>query len=186
MSYPVLTLATAPEASRPLLEDAQRSFGFIPNLLGVLAHSPAALGAYLGVGQALGQARLTAAEQQIVAIAVSAENACPYCVAAHSLIAGSAKAPSQAIAAARAQGLIADPRLEALRGFATAVVATRGRPGDEDVRRFLAAGFDRGQLLDVLAVVAMKTLSNYTNHLADTPLDAAFASHRWEAPAVAA
>lgn len=186
MTFPVLSTTTAPEAARPLLEGAGQKFGFVPNLLGVLAHSPAALTAYLGISEAVGKARLTPAEQQIVAIAVSAENGCGYCVAAHSAMAGMAKAPAVAVEAARAGKPIGDGRLEALRRFAVAVVATRGHLADEEIRRFLDAGFDRGQVLDVLAIVTMKTLSNYTNHIADTPLDAAFAAQRWEPAGVRA
>lgn len=180
MSFPVHTLATAPEASRPLLEAARQNYGFVPNLLGVLAESPAALGAYLGIAGALDKARLTPAEQQIVAIAVSAENGCTYCVAAHSTVAHMVKAPAAAVDAVRKQLPVPDAKLEALRRFAVAVVRSRGRVGDAELQAFQRAGYDRRQLLDVLALVALKTLSNYTNHIAETPLDEAFAPQRWE------
>jgi uncharacterized peroxidase-related enzyme len=182
MPFPVLDVSSAPALARPLLEGARKKFGFVPNLLGVLASSPAALRAYLSVSDALADSRLTAAEQQIVAIAVSAENGCGYCVAAHSAMAAMAKAPGQAVHAARSGDVATDARLEALRRFATVVVETRGRPETDEVSRFLVAGFDGGQILDVLTIVAMKTLSNYTNHLAETPLDESFAAQRWESP----
>ena len=183
MPFPVLDVSSAPALARPLLEGARKKFGFVPNLLGVLASSPAALRAYLSVSDALADTRLTAPEQQIVAIAVSAENGCGYCVAAHSALAAMAKAPADAVQAARSGEAATDTRLEALRRFASAVVETRGRPGIDEVSRFLAAGFDDGQILDVLTIVAMKTLSNYTNHLAETPLDEPFAAQRWESAA---
>lgn len=181
MPLPVLDPATAPTATHTLLEGAKLKFGFIPNLLGVLANSPAALKAYLSVSEAIEKSSLTAIEQQIVAIAVSAENGCEYCVAAHSAIASMARAPAQAVQATRSRTAIEVPRLDALREFTAAVVETRGRPGEVALSRFLSAGFNSEQLLDVIAIVAMKTLSNYTNHLAETPLDAQFAEHRWEA-----
>lgn len=183
MKFEVHTIASAPEASRPLLEAAGSRYGFVPNLLGVLAESPAALGAYLGIADALSRTRLTPAEREIVTLAVSVENGCVYCVAAHSTVARMVRVPEDAIAAVRAGGSVADPNLEALRRFATAVVATRGRPGDEELRAFHTAGYDSGHVLDVLAIVAMKTLSNYTNHIAATPLDEAFSAERWAAAA---
>lgn len=180
MSFPVHTVATAPEGSRPLLEAARQSYGFVPNLFGVLAESPAALGAYVGIAGALERARLTPAEQQIIAIAVSAENGCTYCVAAHSTVAHMVKAPAAAVDAVRKQLPVPDAKLEALRRFAVAVVRSRGRVGDGELQAFQHAGYDRGHVLDVLALVALKTLSNYVNHIADTPLDAAFLPQRWE------
>lgn len=185
MKFAVHTLTSAPEPSRRLLQAAAARYGFVPNLFGVLAESPAALGAYLGIADALNRTRLTPAEREIVTIAVSVENGCTYCVAAHSAVARMVHLPEEAIVAVRAGGRVADPKLEALRGFATAVVATRGRPGAEELRSFQAAGYDAGHVLDVLAIVAMKTLSNYTNHIAETPLDEAFAPQRWQPSAAA-
>lgn len=183
MKFEVHTLTSAPEASRPLLQAAAARYGFVPNLFRILAESPAALGAYLGIADALNRTRLTPAEREIVTIAVSVENACTYCVAAHSTVARMVQVPEEAIAAVRAGRAVADPKLEALRQFATAVVTTRGRPGTEELRVFQVAGYDSGHVLDVLAIVAMKTLSNYTNHIADTPLDEAFAAEQWAAAA---
>ena len=77
---------------------------------------------------------------------------------------------------------LADPKLEALRAFASAVVQELGWVSEEEVDGFLAAGFEREQVLDVVVGVAYKTLSNYTNHLAGTPLDSAFAAFAWEPP----
>lgn len=186
MSFRVHTRSTAPQGARHLLAAAEQKFGFVPNLLGVLAEAPVALEAYLSVSEALSKSRLTPIEREIATIAVSVENRCEYCVAAHSTIATMVKAGAEVVAEARAGGPIRDLRLEALRRFTQAVVATRGRPDPAELRAFAAAGFDHGHLLEVLAVVAMKTLSNYTNHIAETPLDPAFAPQRWEGSAVTA
>lgn len=183
MKFQVHTTTSAPDDSRPLLQAVASQHGFVPNLFGVLAESPAALGAYLGIADALKRTRLTPVEREIVSLAVSAENGCAYCVAAHSTVARMLRVPQEAIAAVRAGGGVPDPKLEAVRRFAAAVVVTRGRPGAEELQVFQAAGFDRGHMLDVLAIVAMKTLSNYTNHVAETPLDDAFAAERWAAAA---
>lgn len=178
--FPQHTLDSAPEASRPVLAQTQKALGFVPNLYAVLAESPAALNAYAQIGQTLDQhAALSAVERNIAAIAMSRENSCAYCVAAHSTLAKMAKASEQAIAAARAGTTIDDRRLEGVRRTAAALVQARGLLDEAQVRAFYAAGFERQHLLDLVTVAALKTLSNYTNHLTCTALDGAFASQAW-------
>src|SRR5262245_27521376 len=81
------TAESAPAASRPLLEGIGRSFGFVPNLFGVFAESPAALRGALAIYEAFSTSSLSPAEQQLVMLAVSEANDCEYCVAAHSTLA---------------------------------------------------------------------------------------------------
>jgi alkylhydroperoxidase family enzyme len=102
-----------------------------------------------------------------------------YCVAAHSVIAGMQQVPGDVVGAIREGKPIADAKLEALRRFTSAVTKTRGRPAEDDSRAFLATGFTQAQILEVVLGVGMKTLSNYTNHIAGTPLDSAFAKAAW-------
>ena len=178
--FSIHTTETAPEASRPILEGARKSFGFVPNLLGKLAEAPAALEGYLALTGLVARTSFSPAEQQVVLIAASVENGCEYCVAAHSTIAAMHKVPEDVIAALRANSAIPDPRLEALRQFTATLVEKRGHASDQEVQDFLAAGFTRAQVLEVVLGIAMKTLSNYANHLIDTPVDAAFAPRAWE------
>jgi len=172
----------APDGSSDLLVGVEKKFGFVPNLTRVLAEAPAALEAYLSLGAVLENSSLTAAEQQVAILATSFENECAYCMSAHTGIARMLKVPEPVVEALRAGETLPDPRLQSLAAFTRKVVRQRGHVSATDVDSFLAAGFDRRQLLEVLVAVTMKTLSNYTNHLADTPLDAAFADHAW-APA---
>ena len=172
---------TAPEASRAILEGAKAEYGFLPNLLGGLASSPAALEAYVTLSDIFDKSSLTPAERQVVILAISAENGCEYCVAAHSTIAAMRKVPDDVIGALRDGRPIADERLEALRDFTETVVKKRGWAHEDDVQAFLAAGFDRAQVLDVVLGVTFKTLSNYANHLMATPVDDAFAAREWKA-----
>lgn len=166
---------SAPENSRPLLAGAQQAFGFVPNLIGTFAESPATLEAYLALGQIFDKSSFSATERQTVILAASRYNECHYCVAAHSVVAGMQKVPADVIEALRNDTPIADARLEALRQFTTAVVDQRGWVSEDEVDAFIAAGFTRAQVLEVVLGVTFKTLSNYTNHIADTPLDDAFA-----------
>ncbi len=172
---------TAPEAARPILDGAKKKYGFVPNLMGALAEAPAALEAYVTLSDILARSSLTAAEREVLTIAVSAKNDCAYCVAAHSTVAAMHKVPEDVIAALRDGRPIDDARLEALRRFAETLVEKRGWADDDDVQAFLAAGLTRQKALEVVLAVAFKTLSNYTNHLVDTPLDAAFAPRAWSA-----
>jgi len=180
MRFPLHTQDYAPEASKPLLAQVESAFGFLPNLTATLAESPAALAGYLQLSATIQEhSALGPQEQQIVMLAVSEANGCDYCMAAHSLIAGMAQVPDETVAALRSCGDLSEPKPAALATFARAVVEQRGWVSEAEQEAFLAAGFSPRQLLDVVAIVALKTLSNYANHLAHTPLDPAFEAHRW-------
>ncbi len=179
MKFNVYTIENAPERSRATLEGVKQAYGFVPNLFGVFAESPSAVQAYAAIGKALQNAGLTAIEQQVVFLSVSATNGCKYCVAAHSTIAKGVKMPDDVLAALRAQEELPDARLQTLSEFTRAVISHRGWVPDEDLQVFLDAGFERRHVLDVLTIIAMKTLSNYTNHIAETPLDDAFSAQAW-------
>ncbi|MCH9027919.1 MAG: carboxymuconolactone decarboxylase family protein [Proteobacteria bacterium] len=170
---------TAPAESAELLAAAEKSFGFIPNLLGVLAESPAAIKAYLTIGKIFDESSFSATERQLVILAASRFNECDYCVAAHSVVAGMQKVPADVIDAIRNDQPIDDEKLEALRTFTTAVVEKRGWVSDDDIATFKAAGYSKAQILEVILGLSFKTLSNYVNHIAETPLDDAFAAQAW-------
>ena len=177
--------ATAPEGSRETLNKVESAFGFIPNLMKVFAGAPPLLQASLAVSELFEQTSLDPTERQIVLLATSFENRCDYCVAAHTVIARMQKLPSDVIEALREDRPIADGKLEALRRYAAETARTRGWPSEATRKRFLEAGYTPQHALEVILGVGMKTLSNYTNHLANTPLDDAFAPGEWEAAAVA-
>ncbi len=180
MTLNPLTLDNAPEQARPLLEKAKQSYGFVPNLLGVMAHAPATLEAYMTLSGLFDKTSLSPTERQIVLLAVSAENQCTYCVAAHTAIAQMQNVDADAVEAIRNGKPIPDDKLEALRRFAVEIVTMRGWPSDEVKQAFHEAGYSEAHALEVILGVGMKTLSNYTNHAAETPLDEAFAEAAWE------
>ncbi len=179
MTYTIHTVETAPEAAKEALAAAGKGFGFVPNLLAVMAEVPALLTAYRTLIGLFDQTSLNASERQVVLLTASYENRCEYCVAAHSMIAKMQKVPDAVVAAIRDGRLIADSKLQALRAFTSAVVNSRGLPSDADTAAFFAAGYTRTQVLEVVLGVGIKTLSNYTNHVAETPLDQAFAPAAW-------
>jgi uncharacterized peroxidase-related enzyme len=181
MKFPVHTMATAPDASRSTLEEAKKTYGFVPNLFGVLAESPTAVQAYAALNKTLEQSALSPVEQQVVMLTVSGINGCTYCMGAHSMVAQMVRMPEDVLVALREQQPLADNTLEALRSFVVSLLQHRGWVPEKDLEAFLAAGYTRQHILDVITVLAMKTLSNYANHLAGTPLDTQFAKQAWTA-----
>ena len=181
MKFTVHTTDTAPQASQADLQAAKKSIGFVPNLLGIMAEAPIALRAYMDLTDLLSKSSFTPVEQQVMMIAASFTNECGYCIAAHSTIAGTVHMPAPVLAALRSGSTVPDAKLEALRSFTSEVVGTRGRVSDTRVQEFLDAGYTRQNVLEVVFAAAMKTLSNYTNLIAETPVDAAFAPQTWTA-----
>lgn len=183
MKFTVHTPTSAPEASQALLSQVAGIYGFTPNLYGVFAESPVALSTYLAVLDLLkAHSSLTPQQQQIVMLAVSRTNGCGYCVAAHSAVAGMTEVPGETVCALRDGNEPDSPGDAALVRFANAALEHRGWIPEEEQAAFLAAGFTTRDVLDVLTIVGLKTLSNYTNHLAGTPLDDAFGRQAWSAP----
>lgn len=183
MKFDIHNLQTAPEASKPVLAEVEKSYKFIPNLMGVLAESPLALTAYAQLnGLVQAKSSLSPQEQQALMLAVSYENRCEYCMGAHCAIAAMVRTPDATIQALRNGTSPEDVKTAALVKFTRAVVKQRGWVDEAAVDEILAAGCTRAHLLDVLVIVALKTISNYVNHLAKTPLDDAFASQKWTRP----
>lgn len=170
----------APEASRDLLATAKRNYGMIPSLLAVLADNPAALETYMTVSGLFAKAGFDPLESQVVLITASVENECHFCVAAHTAVAAGSKLDMDVINAVRDDRPIADPKLEALRHFTKQVVVQRGFVADADVAAFIAAGYSQSAVLGVILGVSLKVISNYTNHVAETPVNAPFQAFAWE------
>jgi uncharacterized peroxidase-related enzyme len=180
-TFTVHTAETAPDRSRPLLEEIKKAFGFVPNLYAVFAESPAALRGALAIAEAFSASTLSAVEQQLVALAVSEANDCEFCVAAHSTLAKRfAKADPALVRATLAREPLADSRLDALVTFTRSLVEQRGFVPDTDVASFLDAGYTKGQVIEVLLGVGMKTFNNYVDHIAHIPLNDQFKAEAWQ------
>lgn len=173
------TPESAPEGSKPLLENSLNAFGFIPNLHAVMAEAPSTLEAYQQLGGLFARSTLSAVEQNVVWLTINVEHNCHYCVPAHTGIAHMQKVPEDVITALRDNRTLPDARLEALRQFTLTTLRNRGVVDDADVEAFLAAGFTRANILDVVLGLSHKVLSNYVNHFADTPVDARFQQFDW-------
>ena len=186
LSLPALSPSEAEPLALNRMEEALNKLGFIPNMYSVMANSPGLLDTYIhGYELFRAQSGFTPAEQEVVLLAISRENGCDYCVAAHSFLADRMSGvPAAVTDAIRDGAAIPDARLAALHDFARTMVAKRGLPSKADVAAFLAAGFSERHILEVVLAISVKTLSNYANHLFHTPVDGAFAGRAWsDAPA---
>lgn len=182
-NFKIYSIQDASIAAQPLLEGALQKFGFVPNLMGSFAESPAVLQTYLNLGVLFDKTSLTPIEKQIVLLAASVENHCTYCVAAHSMIAKHmVKADPAIVDALRKLKPLPDKKLDAMATFTRAVVKQRGMVTESNLDSFINAGYTRAQVLEVVLGVTFKTLSNYANHIMHTPLDTLFQPEAWEEP----
>ena len=178
------TIDNAPEAVKADLQGLEKAYGVVPNIFSGFAASPVAVKSYMAIaGNLKAHGSLSPIEQQVVYITVSAENGCDYCVAAHSAGAGMAKMPEDVLTALREQRPLPDEKLDALRTFTLAMLKQRGYMSDEDLASFSAAGYNQEHMLEVITIMAHKTMSNYFNHIAQTPLDEMFKPVAWQAAA---
>lgn len=177
--FKIYTPEDAPSPSDEMLRKLQDMMGFIPNIFAVMAEKPAVLRAFMELNQRFAETSLTAAEREIVQMAVSAENEAGYCVAGHTAFAMNESVPEDIISAVRNRGSIAVSKLNALKAFALAVVSKKGRVSESDLDRFVSAGYSMAQVHEVILGVCVKTLSNLTSNLTGIPLDNPFVPHAW-------
>jgi len=178
--FTIHTADSHPAEAGEVIAKTKAKFGFVPNLIGALAEAPEAAEAYLALTQAMYNSAFTAEERNVVWFTVNAYHGCHYCMAVHTGIAKAENVPEQVIDIARKAGDYADPKLQALKDFTLKMVEKRGRLEPSEVDAFIAAGFTKRHVIDVVLAISHKTLSNYTNHIVGTPVDDAFAAFEWQ------
>ncbi len=157
------------------LDSAEKKFGFVPNLLREMSKSPATLECYMMGNDALSQSSLTEAERQVVMLTVSHFNQCEYCQAAHKTIANMCGVETETV-----HGILSNKDPQSGRDLAL-VKATRltlekgGFISSAELEELESMGVDRAQLYEIIAIIGIKTISNYINHIANTPIDPQFA-----------
>ena len=162
------TPETSPEGSRATLETVTAAWGFTPKMHATLAESPSALVGYETLRVQLANSTLSTVEQQVAYQAINVFHRCGYCTMGHTYLSRQAGMDEVTITRLRAGNPPEDRRLAALWSFARAVVEARGEaPGA--VPAFLAAGFTKANVLDVVAVIATKVIANYSAALAGVP-----------------
>jgi uncharacterized peroxidase-related enzyme len=173
------TMENAASDSKEIFQASKEKFGFIPNMYLNMANSPSALAVYyMGYNQFRERSGFTPTEQEVIFLTLSKENECHYCTAAHSTIADKiSKVPKSVIHAIRLGKVVEDPKLAVLSDFTRVMHLSRGNPTQQEIDNFISAGFKAEQMLDVVLAVAVKTISNYSNHLFQTSIDKAFSEY---------
>ena len=170
---------TAPEGSKELLAKSKAAYGMIPGLHAVMAEAPGLLEAYQQVHELFVNSSFDKDELTVVWQTINVENPCHYCVPAHTGIAKSMGVDDAITNALRDKTALPNARLESLRDFTLALVRERGNLDDATVQTFLDAGFTKRNILEVILGYSQKIMSNYTNHIADTPVDKPFQKFAW-------
>jgi AhpD family alkylhydroperoxidase len=173
------TIESAPEKSKPILQNVGKAFGFIPNLMATFANNPSVLEGYLALDDVFEKGSFTPVERQLILLSASVENNCDYCTAAHSTIAkGFLHAAPEIVSAIRNGAPIADKKTDPLVHLTREIVRERGFVKQATVEAFLSAGYRKEQIMELLLGVALKTISNYLDHISPTPLDQAFEAEK--------
>ena len=179
VSYPVNTIESAPEGSKPALEQLQQAFGFVPNLVGAISNSPVLINSLVGLFQTVHGGSFTEAEVQILLLTDAVTNSSSWAVALHTALALKEGIDPADVQAIRKRQLPADKRYAALSRLARALIEQRGHLSSEELTAFTEAGFEPALALEVVAAVAASTITNYAGNITNPPLEAQLQEHAW-------
>lgn len=165
------SIESSAAASRPLLEAVQKQLGSVPNLFRIVGNSPAGLEGYLALSGALGKGRLDPRTRQRIALTVAELNGCGYCLSAHTYLGKHMAKLDDAEMLDNQRGASSDAKANAALVFAAHLVRARGHVNDAAVQAVRAAGYDDGQVVEIILHVALNTLTNYVNTALATEID---------------
>ncbi|WP_194768061.1 carboxymuconolactone decarboxylase family protein [Tamlana sp. I1] len=171
---------SAPEKSKALLEQSVKANGMLPGLHGVLASAPELFEAYQTLHKLFSESSFNNEELTVVWQTINVEHECHYCVPAHTGIAKMMKVDDAITEALRNETPLENPKLEALRNLTLSIVRNRGHVTQAELDAFYAAGYGERQVLEIILGLSQKVISNYTNHIANTPVDAPFQKFAWK------
>ena len=180
--YPIYTIESAPAQSRPVLQQLQQAFGLIPNVAAKMAASPVLINGFVGLFECVHASSLSEPQIQTVLLTNAVANASEWPVAFHTALALKQGVSSADVDAIRHGVSPDDAGLAALSVLARSLIEKRGRLAESEQRRFLEAGFSVEQVLEVIAIVAASTITNYTSSVSHPPLEAQFEEFVWQAP----
>jgi alkylhydroperoxidase family enzyme len=179
--FPVLTMESAPERSKPALKKLEAAFGMVPNIAGVMANSPVLINSLVGVFGNVHGGSFSEPQVQTVLLTDAVTNASAWAVAFHTALGLKAGLDPADVEAIRERRLPKDSKHATLSLLAKTLIEKRGRLDDQDIDRFTAAGFSKDLALEVIAIVAASTITNYTGSVTRIPLEAPFQAHAWSA-----
>ena len=178
-TFQIHNLDTVPEYSKAQLENVQQTFGMIPNLLGVLSAAPGVLEGYLTLHKLFADSSFNAEELTVVWQTINVEHECTYCVPAHTGIEHAMNVDPALTEALRNSQPMPNEKLQVLHDTTLSIVRNRGRVSEEKIAAFYAAGYEQRQLLEIILGISQKVLSNYVNHIAETPVDSVYEKFAW-------
>jgi len=177
--FTIHTLESAPEDSKEFVEKSFKANGRVPGLHGVMAESPSLLEAYQVVHKLFMDSSFDVEELTVVWQTINVEHECTYCVPAHTGIANMIKVDPALTEALRNREPMPTPKLQALHDTTLALTRNRGHLSEEEIQNFYDAGYGNRQILEIILGLSQKVMSNYTNHLAETPVDKVFEKFAW-------
>ncbi len=179
MSFTLHTQETAPLESKDQLAESLKAFGMVPNLHAVMAEAPNVLKAYKSLHDLFQDTSFNNEELTVIWQTINVENGCLYCVPAHTGIAKMMKIDDDITDALRERKILQNNKLQVLHETTLALLRDRGRPDKAIIAAFYQAGYENRQLLEIVLGISQKVMSNYINHLAETPVDKAFEPFAW-------
>ncbi|GGZ75523.1 carboxymuconolactone decarboxylase family protein [Algibacter mikhailovii] len=168
-TFNVPTRDQVSENNQAIFDNLNKALGFVPNLYATYAHSDTALENYLGFSNA--KTSLSSKEKEVVNLAVSQVNNCIYCLSAHTAIAKMNGFTDEQILELRAGEASFDNKLDALARLARNITENRGRTDEAVLENYFNAGYSKGNLIDTIALVGDKTISNYIHSTTQVPVD---------------
>ncbi|MDH5407897.1 MAG: carboxymuconolactone decarboxylase family protein [Gammaproteobacteria bacterium] len=177
--YKIYDTNSAPEAAKGILQMVQDHYQFIPNALGAMAESPEVVKAYLELDGLVQQNSLDDVQRHIAFLTITREYDCSYCVAAHSAFAQMGKVNPEYIQQVRENKSLSDAKLNALQEFTSKLVQTGCDVSDRDIENFLAHGYTRRHILDIVMMMSNKLIAVFANRIMGTDLDEALQPAKW-------
>ena len=180
-NFPIYTFKSAPEASKPGLEALQSAFGFLPNIAGAMSRSPVLINSLVGLFGNVHGGSFNEPQIQTVLLTNAVTNGCTWAVAFHTFLALKNDVAKGDVQAIRDGDLPKDAKLAALSRLAKTLIEKRGCLNAHDKETFFQEGFSPEHLLEVIAIVAASTITNYTGSVTQPSLESEFQPHTWSA-----
>ncbi|WP_345816117.1 carboxymuconolactone decarboxylase family protein [Paraburkholderia sp. PREW-6R] len=180
-TFPIHTIESAPAQSKPVLRHIEQTFGFVPNIAGAMASSPVLIDAFFNLFQKVHSGTFSEAQIQTLLLTNAVTNACTWAVAFHTALALNQGLTAADVEAIRSGRVPTDPQHAALSTLTRSAIKKRGHLDESEITAFIEAGFRRDQVLELLAVAAASTITNYVGSIAQPALETQFEVYAWKA-----
>ena len=158
-----LRLEEANTNSQAIFNNVKSKIGMLPNLYATMGVSDKLLGGFLAFTETLKSGEFTGKEYEAIALATSQANGCAYCLSAHTAI-GKMNGFTEEEALELRNNSIVDSKLNALVILVNEMINLKGHPTDATVDNFFEAGYNKSAFVEVIAIVALTTITNNIYH----------------------